>query len=377
MRIKHILVMFLVTFALAEGISRVLVRNQGGVDYLLGRKWRYVLPFRYDAPGFPPLASDSSGYRVYDSTLGWSHGAWRQDGIYLSDDKGYRCGSEAFMLRVAGPTHHDIVCIGNSFTHGDAVPYEDTWPYHLSKATGRSVLNMGVGGYGIDQAVLRFMQSDKTCDTVVLGLVPGDLERSLTTVYNYYIGGTKSKPKFRFSDTGYTLSNVPCLRPEEFVNRPLTQRAAAVYEGIDGYHDYVSKETKWWTRSMFLRLVFSSLEQARHKKPPVYMTAGDDLDYCIRIFGVFKRHCEKRGIVPMVLLIDNGNSLADRRDFKVNTWSLLQGRLDSLGIRSIQFQDSVHAAYVADPSNIIHPKELVHYSPAGHRLLAEMLAKAL
>ena len=376
--VSSIAVVILLTFGLAEGVSRLLVVEEQGVDYLLGRKWRYILPFSYRGDGSVAASSDSSGYRVYDSLLGWSHGSWKHSEFYFSDGRGYRCGEKAFNARVATPERHDIVCIGNSFTHGDAVAHEDTWPHILSESTGRTVLNMGVGGYGIDQAVLRFMRSGQNCDTVILGLVPGDLERSLTTVYNYYTGGVKTKPRFVFNrDGSHTLLNVPCLTPAEFVARPLTARAEAVYRGIAGYNGYVSKEGEWWTGSMFLRLAYSSLEQARHRRPPVYMTAGEDLDYCLGIFEVLKRHCDSVGAVPIVLLIDNLNSIGDRGKSSGNTWSLLQARLKEMGIVSHQFQDSILRAYEAAPANVIHPTEKVHYSPDGNRLLAGLLAKRL
>ena len=140
------------------------------------------------------------GYRIYDSLLGWSHGKWKQDDIYFSDSNGFRCSEEDFIAKIPTQKHYDIICIGDSFTHGDAVVYEDSWPAILSKKTNRSVLNMGSGGYGIDQALLRFMNNEITCDTIVFGLVSGDLERSLSTVYSYYTGGVKTKPRFKFEE---------------------------------------------------------------------------------------------------------------------------------------------------------------------------------
>ena len=371
-------VVLLLTFGLAEGVSRLIVFDLGGVDYLMKKPWRYILPFRYSERNAVKEAGDPGGYRVYDSLLGWSHGRWGHSQVYFSDDLGFRVGEATHRSRKPGAGHYDIVCIGNSFTHGDAVSFEVTWPHLLSQRTGRTVLNMGVGGYGIDQALLRFMGSGKTCDTVILGLVPGDLERSLTTVYNYYVGGTKTKPRFVFGDSGrYSLSNVPCLTPSEFIARPAGPRLKAVCEGIDGYNDYLSKEGRWWTHSMFLRTVFSSFEQSRHRRPPVYMTPGSDLDYCLRIFDLFKRHCDSVGTVPIVLLIDNLNSIADRRQADGNTWAHLQKRLGAMGLVSFQFQDSLKRVYDSDPAALIHPQEKVHYSPSGNRLLTELLAGRL
>jgi hypothetical protein len=376
--LSSIAVVLICTFGLAEVVSRLIVFDVQGIDYLLRKPWRYILPFDYSGNPVVKKGSEGEGYRVYDSLLGWSHGRWSRSEGFFSDNDGFRIGESAFKQRTPGLRHYDIACIGNSFTHGDAVSCEDSWPHILSKSTGRTVVNMGVGGYGIDQAVLRFMRSGTTCDTVILGLVPGDLERSLTTVYNYYTGGVKTKPRFHFhADGSHSLLNVPCLSPSEFVARPLTPRAETVYNGIAGYNGYVSKEGRWWTGSMFFRLIYSSIEQARHRRPPVYMTPGRDLDYCLRIFDLFKRHCDSVGTVPIVLLIDNLNSIADRRKADGNTWAHLQKRLGAMGLVSYQFQDSLMRAYDSDPGALIHPQEKVHYSPSGNRLLTELLAARL
>ncbi len=52
------------------------------------------------------------------------------------------------------PERVDIVCVGDSQTYGDNIPYEDTWPQALSRCSGRSVYNLSVGGYGPLQHVV-------------------------------------------------------------------------------------------------------------------------------------------------------------------------------------------------------------------------------
>lgn len=376
--IKSLLIVTVITLALAEIAIRIMVVRNGHAEYFAGKQWRYMLPVRYSAASADLATTASSGYRMYDSLLGWSHGPWqRDDSLYYSDGQGFRCSSQRYADRAPGPRGYDIVCIGNSFTHGDAVAYEDTWTHLLAKATGRSVLNMGVGGYGIDQAVLRFMNRRPACDTVILGLVSNDLDRSLTSVYNYYQGGVKTKPKFHFSDTGFRLINVPCVTPAEFIRRPVSPRVAEVYREIDGYHDYLSKEGKWWVNLQSMRLLFSSIEQLRHRKPAAYLSDDERLAYCVRILDVFARYCASEGIVPIVLMMDNVNSLADREKTGTNTWKLLTHKLDSLGMKHLECQDAARTRYRQRPEDLIHPIEKVHYSAAGHRFLIDFLTPRL
>jgi len=48
-----------------------------------------------------------------------------------------------------------ILAVGDSYTFGDEVSDEETWPAQLEKTTGLPVANGGVFGYGLDQIVLR------------------------------------------------------------------------------------------------------------------------------------------------------------------------------------------------------------------------------
>jgi hypothetical protein len=375
-KIKHFLIPLLLTLFLLEIGSRIIVSTDNDGNYMvLGKKTRYILPFKYDQT--KKHETKKEGYRVYDSLLGWSHGYWQNQTIYFSDNLGNRCSESIFNSKTSTPYHQDIICIGDSFTHGDAVVFEETWPYLLSKKMQRSVVNMGVGGYGIDQAVLRFMNSKISCDTVVFGIVSGDFERSLTTVYNYYSGGVKTKPRFKFKkeSSSFKLVNVPCISPDEFIARPISSRAKEVYDHIEGNNSYQESESKIWTQSMFLRILFSTIEQKKRKKPPVYMTQGEDFEYCMQIMDVFKKFCKEEKIVPIILLIDNNNTFTDRENTKKNTWKYLKNRLKEKELTCLEFQDLFYQSYIEKSESVIHKTEGVHYSASGHELLANTLTK--
>jgi hypothetical protein len=59
------------------------------------------------------------------------------------DDWGFR--------NAAVPHTVDIVAIGDSQTYGNTATMDDSWPYVLGRMAGRSVYNMGLGGYGPNQ----------------------------------------------------------------------------------------------------------------------------------------------------------------------------------------------------------------------------------
>src|SRR4029077_3346139 len=49
------------------------------------------------------------------------------------------------------PESADIVAVGDSHTYGNSARMVDSWPYVLSRLTGRKIYNMGLGGYGPNQ----------------------------------------------------------------------------------------------------------------------------------------------------------------------------------------------------------------------------------
>jgi hypothetical protein len=51
----------------------------------------------------------------------------------------------------AVPSAVDVVALGDSHTFGNAAMMDDAWPRVLSRDTGRTVYNLGLGGYGPNQ----------------------------------------------------------------------------------------------------------------------------------------------------------------------------------------------------------------------------------
>lgn len=61
-------------------------------------------------------------------------------------------GFDAWGFRNPGvPDAAEIVAIGDSHTYGNTATMADSWPYALTRLSGRKVYNMGLGGYGPNQ----------------------------------------------------------------------------------------------------------------------------------------------------------------------------------------------------------------------------------
>ncbi|TAN45281.1 MAG: hypothetical protein EPN22_04630 [Nitrospirae bacterium] len=73
-----------------------------------------------------------------------------------------------------------ILAVGDSFTFGDQVSNDETWPAYLERLTGIPVLNGGVFGYALDQIVIRAgMLTEKYRPEILLiSFIPDDITRS-------------------------------------------------------------------------------------------------------------------------------------------------------------------------------------------------------
>ncbi|MGA8151670.1 MAG: hypothetical protein WB952_12020 [Terriglobales bacterium] len=74
------------------------------------------------------------------------------------------------------PDHADIVAIGDSHTYGNTARMEDSWPMVLGHMTGRTVYNMGMGGYGPNQYyyLLKTKALNLKPRLIICGLYMGD-----------------------------------------------------------------------------------------------------------------------------------------------------------------------------------------------------------
>lgn len=206
---------------LIEAALRLASRREGAHDTVFGLK---LLPFSAALPGQEEMIEGGDREWTYyapDPRLGWSikpRGVSR-DGLFHSDAFGLRCEPGRTETAVA-PDRHRVLLIGDSYTHGDQVPFEATWGRYLQQMLGDAyqVFNAGAGGYGMDQAILRWRELRDTLrpSTVVLGIYGEDLWRNLTffrTLKHPWTSFPFSKPRFVLRNGDLDLMNQPAIPP--------------------------------------------------------------------------------------------------------------------------------------------------------------------
>jgi len=153
----------------------------------------------------------------YDSRLGW---------VPLDHARGFKgvpISTGPDGLRSNGRAHDlssmrgQVLALGDSFTFGDEVADNGTWPAHLEKrledrapAASYQVLNGGVSSYGLDQMVLRAeaLVPKYRPRIVIVSFIQAGFERLRQTTRHGV-----PKPYFVVADDGLELQNVPTPRP--------------------------------------------------------------------------------------------------------------------------------------------------------------------
>jgi hypothetical protein len=110
-----------------------------------------------------------------DPVLGWTPTPHYAEEDYSTLDHGIRRNFEEDTIRTGA-----ILAVGGTFTVGDGVDDDETWPAHLERITATPVLNGGVDDYAVDQIVMRAEQLLPLVRprTVIIGLLEEDIARA-------------------------------------------------------------------------------------------------------------------------------------------------------------------------------------------------------
>jgi hypothetical protein len=159
-----------------------------------------------------PIVLESLHSR-HDPDLGWSH----EPSVHVPDlygehrglttnARGLRATEE--YERAAPDGRYRVLCVGDSFTLGYGVDDAATYEAELERQEPRlQAVNMGQGGYGVDQAYLWYRRDGDALehDLVLFAFIAPDFDRMLESRFQ----GRLEKPLLRVADGALTVENVP------------------------------------------------------------------------------------------------------------------------------------------------------------------------
>lgn len=152
----------------------------------------------------------------YDSLLGWIN----KRNFYIQDMYGPNMYLRINSQRFRNNRDFDIeipngkrrwICSGDSFTFGYGVDNDHTWSSLLSSIVPDiETINMGQGGYGLDQSYLWYMRDGVQLqhDVLVLAFITEDIPRMAVNQFLSY-----PKPRLYVQNGKIIKQNVPVPRP--------------------------------------------------------------------------------------------------------------------------------------------------------------------
>lgn len=324
----------------------------------------------------------SEGYTEYlakrDPQLGWP--APSSFGSGEIDVSGSR-----IVPNFPSPDSHSCVSLyGDSFTWGDEVGPQDAYGNVLSGRLNCRVSNFGVGGYGTDQALLRFkLNKEDQSPVVVLGHFSDNIVRNVNQMRDFIAGG-------RFG-----------LKPRYIINRdgelelvPLPRMSEAEFEAADTQtskllpHEYFNPNmwgtvvvARWPYSISVVKSFFHYRIASRIQGSPSYTQFYDPIHpskaYAVTfaIMQEFSRHAAMQGRLSVVLFIPDAKDLELHRSGVNPSFYGLQIELARLGISGPNVVENM-VTYLQDrPACEIYTRcdGASHFNREGYELLANIL----
>lgn len=299
----------------------------------------------------------------YDALLGWVN----IPNIALSNlygvgkhlhinNLGFR-GREPVEHQVA-PTARRIILSGDSFTFGYGVGDEQTWGAGLTRRLGHvEVLNMGLGGYGVGQAYLRYQRDGAGLahDLHLFSFITEDFKRMTRPRFMGY-----GKPVVTVRDRRLVTEHVPVPPP-----------AAS------------DTPTRWQSavqRLHLVRLLNARLGQLRQEKSNHWAATAEET--ARHIFMDLHQTHRTAGRALALVYLPVGKDYRDRESDRWRAW--LRAHADQ---HQWIFIDLVHelrrlpkdqiAHLFIKGSSIEYTGAEGHYTEAGNDWVAETLHKHL
>ncbi|MFH1755203.1 MAG: hypothetical protein ABIA59_05820, partial [Candidatus Latescibacterota bacterium] len=195
------------------------------------------------------LLQGRADYLAHSPTLGWTIKNNGLSGLYRANSQGIRANREYPLTPPADTVR--IAAFGDSFTHCDDVGNEDTWQERMNAASEKvEVINFGVGGYGLDQAFLRYQQDGIHFNPhiVFIGFMPENIYRAVNVFRPFYVPATGiplAKSRFALKDDMLVLLGNPMPTLSDYDD--LLARPKAILQGL-GAHDYYYQSPAYYKK---------------------------------------------------------------------------------------------------------------------------------
>lgn len=376
---------------LGEGAVRLI--GHADVDGNLTLRGYRIPPHRFPGTRLAALL-DGPGrenYLEHSPELGWRPrpGAISANGFYAYDELAVRVADPSAPTALEpAPSVRRVVIVGDSFAHGDDVHFAESLGARLASALAiggdaHEVVNLAVGGFGMDQAYLRLRAEGLALspDIVLFGFQVENVHRNRNVLRGYYhwkTGIPFSKPRFLLGPDGLQLVNQPVVPLEELpgVLRAGGTPALLAHEAFfdPGLHasSFVRRSRLYGAVEAVLRGLGGGPSTAAGDLSP----SGEVGALALAILRAAREEVQDAGARFVVLRLPNRKELAGRREGRRGAAVSL---LEVLG-EEFEIIDPTRALLGAwervGPEGLF-TRSMGHYSGAGNEVVARVVAGAL
>ncbi|MGH7908500.1 MAG: SGNH/GDSL hydrolase family protein, partial [Thermodesulfobacteriota bacterium] len=369
------LILILLVYAFTEigsYTALILLRAVRGIEYI-PISAASISPRHKDI--LENLLAGKTTYVGFSSTLGWTI---KPNGFaprYRANSAGIRANRE-FALHPPRSTLR-VAAFGDSFTHADDVETKDTWQEVLMRTHERvEVLNFGVGGYGLDQAFLRYRQDGVRFnpDIVLIGFMSENIYRTVSVYRPFYAPVTNlplAKPWFTIQNDALVLMDNPTPTLSHY--RELLTHPESVLPRLGAHDHFFHTWYKQGTMDFLPSLRLFKIARYRIlaprsgiEKSGVYATDSHAFKITAAVFELFFESARRNGSLPIALIFPSDRDIARFRAKGTKRYAPLLDHLQAKGLPYIDLLDGFETQGNRVPVDALAPD---HYSPLGNQLV--------
>ncbi|MGQ9786542.1 MAG: hypothetical protein ACUVSJ_08790 [Anaerolineae bacterium] len=343
---------------------------------------------------FEQREREGKNFGQFDAVLGWSirpNSYIVEDGTpYESNEIGVRAKRSYALIPPLGVTR--IAIFGPSFAHADDVALPDSWPYLLeSSRADLEVMNWGVGGYGTDQAFLRYTTQGAAYKPHIVIIVyeEDNLRRNVNRYRPFVHPETRlplTKPVFILDGDGLLLLENPF--------RSLSTLRHTILENPTHFLDQVCPHDFFCVRERYeplpadglfsYRVLRTLVFEMRHRGRLPYLTSWQDsyadpfqLEVTLRLLTLFAHTVRENGSTPIVLVCAYRPTF---EEYAVGNPPMYQGLIDQLRRRGIPVLDLAPEFVAANQGSLDFTGYFApggHYNEVGNRIVSQAVLNYL
>jgi len=330
------------------------------------------------------LIQGKTTYLLHSAALGWTikpQGRWYD--LYRANSQGIRADRDYQPFPRSNAVR--IATFGDSFTHGDEVKNNDTWQEQLNRLDHNlEVINFGVGGYGLDQAFLRYQQEGVPYhpQIVFIGFMEENINRLVNVFRPFYAPGIPlTKPRFIIQ--GKQLVQLPnpmadmndCKKLLDDPKWYLSEFGAHDFHYTAGLKD---GSPDFSPSVRMLKLLYHQIASRYSEKNDrsiykngSFNTASEAYSICSMLFDAFYRDVQKNKALPIIVVFPNRSDIERYQHDKIKAYTPLITYMRSQGYRFIDLCDAFEKYAKSSPIDELFITH--HYSPMGNSIVAQFL----